>query len=159
MEYLTPPEAIYADDVVAEHRAFLARRRALRPAPEYRTVTPEEWEQFVAHFELRKVALGVCTRDYGTPCTHENACVRCPALRPDPAQRPRLVEILSNLRARLTESEQHGWRGEVAGLEVSIDGAQRTLAAMDAIARRRAERQPVDLGLPLRRPAAERLSR
>src|SRR5208282_1612061 len=77
--------AIYSEDVVAHHRAFIARRRALRPGEEYRDLTPEEWDQFLHHFELRKVALGVCTRDFGTPCVHEHSCVRCPQLRPDPA--------------------------------------------------------------------------
>jgi integrase len=66
--------AIYPEDVVSHHRAFIARRRAGRPSEEYRELTASEWEEFLAHFELRKVALGVCGRDYGTPCAHENAC-------------------------------------------------------------------------------------
>lgn len=66
--------AIYPEDVVNHHRAFIARRRAERPSEEYRDLTPEEWDEFLGHFELRKVALGVCTRDYGTPCVHEHAC-------------------------------------------------------------------------------------
>jgi hypothetical protein len=63
--------AIYSDDVIAHHRAFIARRRAERPGEEYRNLTPEEWQEFLDHFELRKVALGICTRDYGTPCVHD----------------------------------------------------------------------------------------
>jgi hypothetical protein len=31
----------------------------------------QEWDAFLAHFELRKVALGTCGRDQGTPCAHE----------------------------------------------------------------------------------------
>ena len=65
--------AIYPEDVIAHHRAFIARRRAERPSEEYRELTAQEWNEFLAHFELRKVALGVCGRDYGTPCAHENA--------------------------------------------------------------------------------------
>jgi hypothetical protein len=65
--------AIYPEDVVSHHRAFIARRRAERPSEEYRDLTAGEWDEFLAHFELRKVALGVCGRDYGTPCAHENA--------------------------------------------------------------------------------------
>jgi integrase len=34
--------AIYPTDAIEAHRAFIARRRALRPVEEYRTVTPEE---------------------------------------------------------------------------------------------------------------------
>jgi hypothetical protein len=49
--------AIYPEDVITHHRAFIARRRAERPSEEYRDLTPGEWEEFLAHFELRKVAL------------------------------------------------------------------------------------------------------
>ncbi|EST18228.1 hypothetical protein M878_45480 [Streptomyces roseochromogenus subsp. oscitans DS 12.976] len=34
-------------------------------------------------------------------------------LRPDPTQRPRLVEIRDNLIARVAEAEREGWLGEV----------------------------------------------
>jgi hypothetical protein len=65
----------------------------------------------LAHFELRKVALGVCARDFGIPCVHEHACIRCPVLRPDPEQLPRLEEIHANLLDRLREAEEQGWLG------------------------------------------------
>ncbi len=66
--------AIYPEDVITGHRAFIARRRTLRPGEEYRDLSPAEWDEFLGHFELRKVELGVCTRDFGTPCVHEHAC-------------------------------------------------------------------------------------
>jgi hypothetical protein len=50
--------AIYPEVVIAHHRAFIARRRAERPGEEYRDLTATEWDEFLAHFELRKVALG-----------------------------------------------------------------------------------------------------
>ncbi|HJP73206.1 MAG TPA: hypothetical protein VJ914_02995 [Pseudonocardiaceae bacterium] len=34
---------------------------------ECRALTAEKWDQFLQHFELRKVALGACTRDFGKP--------------------------------------------------------------------------------------------
>lgn len=90
-QYPTPPLAIYSDDVIAHHRAFIARRRIERPGEEYRSLTPEEWQEFLGHFELRKVALGICTRDYGTPVSmnthvsdaHNSGPIptRCPGLR------------------------------------------------------------------------------
>jgi hypothetical protein len=61
--------AIYREDVINHYLAFIARRRAQRPSEEYRDLTPEEWDEFVGHFELRKVA---CTRDYGSPCIREH---------------------------------------------------------------------------------------
>jgi hypothetical protein len=155
LEYLTSPEAIYPEDVIAHHRAFIARRRALRPSDEYRDLTPEEWDEFLGHFELRKVALGICTRDYGTPCVHEHACVRCPLLRPDPAQLPRLEEIHANLTDRLQEAKEQGWLGEVAAIEASLAAANQKLAAMRELA---ARHTTTYLGMPDFRPAVGRSS-
>jgi hypothetical protein len=145
--------AIYPEDVITHHRAFIARRRAQRPSEEYRDLTPEEWDEFLGHFELRKVALGVCTRDYGTPCIHEHACVRCPQLRPDPAQAPRLQEVRANLLDRLHEATEHGWLGEVAAIETSIAAADRKLEAMRQIA---AKHTVTHLGMPDFRAATGR---
>jgi hypothetical protein len=136
--------AIYPDDVITHHRAFIARRRAGRPGEEYRDLTAGEWEEFLAHFELRKVALGVCGRDYGTPCAHENACVRCPLLRVDPAQKPRLEEIHANLTDRLAEAREQGWLGEVAAIETTLGAAAQKLEAMG----KAAASYTVHLGMP-----------
>ena len=59
-------KAVYPEEVINGHRAFIARRRALRPSEEYRTPTDEEWAEFLGHFERRKVALGDCGRSYAT---------------------------------------------------------------------------------------------
>jgi len=67
------PLVVYDQDVIDHHRAFIARRRALRPSEEYRQPTEAEWDEFLGHFEKRKVELGVCGRAYGTPCQHEHA--------------------------------------------------------------------------------------
>ena len=147
--------AIYPEDVVSHHRAFIARRRALRPGEEYRDLTPEEWDQFLGHFELRKVALGVCTRDFGTPCAHEHSCVRCPQLRPDPAQEPRLLEIRDNLQARIAEARREGWLGEIAGLEATLAAAHQKLQAMKQIASRHGA---THLGMPDFRDSTGRAS-
>lgn len=79
-----------------------------------------EWQDFRDHFSLRKVALGTCDRPYGTLCQHENACVRCPMLRLNLAQEPRLLEIETNTRQRLGEAHRMQWLGEVAGLQESL---------------------------------------
>ncbi len=135
--------AIYPEDVITHHRAFIARRRAERPSEEYRELTAAEWDEFLAHFELRKVALGTCGRDYGSPCAHENACVRCPLLRVDPAQMPRLEEIHANLVDRLEEAKEQGWLGEVAAIETTMAAAAQKLEAMRA-----ARNATVHLGMP-----------
>jgi integrase len=136
--------AIYPEDVITHHRAFIARRRAERPSEEYRELNAAEWEEFLAHFELRKVALGVCGRDYGTPCAHENACVRCPLLRVDPVQRPRLEEIHANLLERLQEAREQGWLGEVAAIQTTLAAAGQKLQAMCETTRG----NTVSLGMP-----------
>jgi integrase len=147
--------AIYPEDVIAHHRAFIARRRTERPSEEYRDLTATEWDEFLAHFELRKVALGTCGRDFGTPCAHENACVRCPLLRVDPAQLPRLEEIHANLGNRLHEAREQGWLGEVAAIETTMAAAAQKLEAMRGLATRPAS---IHLGMPDVRPATGRCS-
>ena len=126
-------KAVYPEEAISSHRAFLARRRELRPSEEYRVPTEEEWEEFLGHFERRKLALGTCGRSYATPCIHEHACIRCPLLRPDPAQRARLLEIGDNLRARIDEARREGWLGEMSGLEISLAAATRKLGEMDEL--------------------------
>lgn len=130
------------------YRSFLDQRRAERPQEEYREPTPAEWHDFQEHFELRKVSLGTCGRPYGTPCKHEHACIRCPVLQMDPRQRPRLLEIIQNLRERITEARGNGWLGEVEGLQVSFDAA---MAKLNSLKRAPTDGRPelVDLGMPV----------
>lgn len=138
-------KAVYPEESIASHLAFLARRRSLRPSDEYRAPSDEEWQEFLGHFERRKVSTGTCARAFATPCIHEHACVRCPMLWPDPNQRHRLVEIRNNLLDRITEAEREGWLGEIEGLKVSLAGAHDKLGQID---RRSTKSTITDLGLP-----------
>lgn len=138
-------KAVYPDEAIQAHLAFLGRRRSLRPTEEYRTPSEEEWQEFLGHFELRKVSVGTCARAFGTACIHEHACVRCSMLWPDPEQRHRLAEIRDNLTARITEAQREGWLGEVEGLQVSLDGANDKI---DQIDRRTSKHTVTDLGMP-----------
>ena len=147
-------KAVYPEEVITGHRAFIARRRELRPSQEYRTPTDEEWAEFLGHFERRKVAVGDCGRSYDTPCIHEHSCLRCPLLRPDPAERDRLTQIHDNLLTRIAEAETHRWFGEAEGLKVSLAGARSKLAEMDQISARRST--AVHLGIPSFSEAAGR---
>lgn len=67
-------------------------------------------------------------------------------LRPDPAQRSRLVEIRDNLTDRITEAEREGWLGEIEGLQTSPTSAEDKLAQLDAQVAQ--ARRAVDLGMP-----------
>jgi hypothetical protein len=138
-------KAVYPDEAIQAHLAFLARRRALRPTEEYRTPTDAEWTEFLGHFERRKVATGTCGRAFSTPCSHEHSCLRCAMHWPDPAQRPRIAEIRDNLTARIAEAEREGWLGEAEGLKISLAGAEDNLAQID-----RRTRTTTDLGMPAR---------
>ncbi len=155
--------AVFDEGLVRTYRTFLDTRRTLRPEAEYREPTQDEWEEFQQHFELRKLELGTCGRPYGTPCKHEHACIRCPSLRVDPKARPRLVEIIANLRDRIDEARSNGWTGEVEGLRTSLNAAAAKLASLDRIVTRPrdATNQVTALGIPEIRPAdyAELLAR
>ena len=67
-------------------------------------------------------------------------------LRVDPRQRPRLAEIIKNLKDRIDEARLNGWLGKVEGLHVSLDAAQTKLAALDRSMRRR--NGVMDLSIP-----------
>jgi integrase len=138
-------KAVYPEEVINGHRAFIARRRALRPSSEYRVPSEQEWEEFLGHFERRKVALGTCGRSYATPCIHEHACIRCPLLRPDLTQRGRLIEVRDNLIARIAEARTQGWLGEADGLQISLAGARQKLDQLDQMT---ARSTTIHLGMP-----------
>jgi integrase len=139
-------KAVYPEEAINGHRAFIARRRTIRPGEEYRTPTDEEWDEFLGHFERRKVALGECSRAYSSPCIHEHSCIRCPLLRVEPGQRQRLADIRGNLTARIAEALREGWLGEAEGLKVSLAAAEAKLVQVDGLVARR--REAVSLGMP-----------
>jgi hypothetical protein len=125
--------AIYPVEAIEAHRSFIARRRSLRPSEEYRAVTPEEWRDFLGHFERRKLALGECGR-------------ACPVLVMSASDRSRLVEIRDNLRKRISEADIEGWLGEVGGLSVSLDAADQKISQLEERDARKTS--PVFMGVP-----------
>jgi hypothetical protein len=116
--------AVFDDDVVRHYQGFLHRRRAQRPAEEYKPVTDNEWREFEQHFDQRKVELGNCARPYGTGCQHEHSCLRCPVLHIDPGMLPRLSEIETDLHARRSRAEAEGWLGEIEGIDLTLEFLQ-----------------------------------
>lgn len=112
--------AVFPEQVIHAHHAFIERRRQERPSEELRPATPDEWTEFEQHFLLRKVALGDCHRPYGTPCIHEHACTKCRFLKVDPAQLGRIETMTENAEERLVEARQNVWLGEVSALEESL---------------------------------------
>ena len=144
--------AVFDEDVVRHYQLHLTRRRQLRSKDEYRDATDAEWQEFEEHFDKRKVELGACGRPYGTPCAHEHACVRCPMLHVEPRLTPRLDEIEADLIARRDRAQSEGWRGEIEGIEVTLDHLR--------VKRERAQRvgpiEPVALPMPVVRASPQR---
>jgi integrase len=138
--------AVFQDDLIRAYRTFLDHRRATRPEAEYRDPTDQEWREFEEHFEKRRLSLGTCGRPYATPCAHEHACIRCPMLRPDPAARGRLTEIIANLTDRIAEARVNGWAGEADGLQASLTAARAKLSSLDKTAR--STSPTTDLSMP-----------
>lgn len=138
--------AVFDEDLVRHYQAFLERRRALRPPEEYRQPTDTEWTQFEEHFDKRKVELGTCGRPYGTPCSHEHACIRCPVLQVDPKMLARLDEIEADLIQRRRRAEHEGWLGEIEGLDLTLSFLREKRTHTRRFARR------TQLGLPTPRP-------
>lgn len=138
--------AVFQEDVVRHYQAHLARRRALRPVEEYRPTTDDEWAEFEHHFDKRKVELGQCGRPYGTGCTHEHACIRCPMLRVDPKMVRRLSELETDLIARRARAEAEGWLGEIEGIDPTLT----YLRDKRQQAARLTRHGPIKLGTPTR---------
>jgi integrase len=136
--------AVFDEDVVRHSMEYFGRRRALRPADEYRLVTDQEWSEFEEHFDKRKVELGSCARPYGTPCQHEHACIRCPMLHVNPKMLARIDELEADLLARRERALAEQWAGEIDGIDLTLS----FLRAKRDEAQRLARRPTVDLGIP-----------
>jgi hypothetical protein len=141
--------AVFNEDVVRHYQAHLARRRQMRPTTEYRPVTDDEWAEFEAHFDKRKVELGNCGRPYATPCEHEHACLRCPMLHIDPKMIGRLDEIETDLHSRRARAQDEGWLGELEGIDLTLT----FLDGKRADAKRLSQLPPTRLG-PQHHPKA-----
>jgi len=70
-------------------------------------------------------------------------------LRVDPAQRPRLIEIVRNLTDRIAEAKLNDWLGEAQGLQVSLDAARAKLTALDRARKSNGTNRITDLGIPV----------
>ena len=146
-------KAVYPEEAINGHRAFIARRRALRPAEEYRTPTDSEWEEFLGHFERRRVALGDCGRAWGTSCQHEHSCVSCPLLRTDPAQRPRSSRSAATWPTASPKPTAKAGPGKPRACASASPPPSAKLAQLDDRARRAAT---ISLGIPAFRDIAGR---
>jgi len=142
--------AIFPENVIRSHRAFIENRRRLRPAEEYRDVSETEWSEFEDHFAQRKIAIGDCIRAYGTSCVHEYACEQCKLARPDAGAKPRLQRTHAGLLEQVEEARERGWRGEVERLTYILAGIQDKLEEI-----KRSERRTtiIELGPPRLQPA------
>jgi hypothetical protein len=66
-------------------------------------------------------------------------------LRIDPRQRHRLIEIIRNLAPRINEAKDNGWHGEVEGLTVSLNAAEKKLTGLERAVRNHPGPTPLEL--------------
>jgi hypothetical protein len=128
-------------------QAFMARRRAVRPAEEYRDPTSEEWAEFEAHFGKRTMELGWCRRPYGTPSQQEHACLRCPMLE-DSRRCSRGCLRSRPASARLQLADEQGWFGEVEALELNLEHSREKLTQVERTEARQPQVTAELLGSP-----------
>ena len=101
-------KAVYPEEVINGHRAFIARRRAVRPSQEYRVPTDEEWDRIPRPLrapEGRPRRLRPLLRHPVHPRARLPAL---PATTPRPRPAPRLAQICDNLAARIAEAGNRG---------------------------------------------------
>lgn len=80
---------------------------------------------------------------YATPCTHDQACIRCPMLHIDHKMIRRLDEIETDLVKRRERAEIEGWIGEIEGVDLTL-----TFLRSKRIGAVRLSRRIVSLGRP-----------
>ncbi|MFE3144345.1 hypothetical protein [Streptomyces scopuliridis] len=142
------PQVLVSGPAIAE---ALARREAIGlESPDRSTWIGDRWRATMFRIH-RAYGLDMTVhrnlRSHIRNSLHPRTRVcRCSMLRPDPAQRHRLVEIRDNLIARITEAEQEGWLGEIEGLRISLASAEEELIQLDAEQVR--QHQVIDLGMP-----------
>ena len=137
-------KAVYPAEAISSHRAFIARRRALRP-PGNTALPPTEWHEFLAHFQRRKVAVGTAAAPTRPPASMNTPASAAPCLTPDPAQRGRLEES-GTVSWTASTRPREGWLGEIEGLKVSLAATNDKIAQLDASLQR--QDQAVHLGMP-----------
>ena len=127
-------KAVYPEEAIQSHLAFLARRRGLRPTDEYRVPSDEEWQEFLGHFERRK-----SHRDMRPGIQHSLHPRTCLFAMQHALARPRpaapVAEYRDNLIARIAEAEREGWLGEIEGLKISL-AAPTTSSPRSTVARK-----------------------
>jgi hypothetical protein len=140
-------KAVYPEEVINAHRAFITRRRALRPAGNTAPPPTRNGPSSSATSSDANCRSAPAAAPTPPPALTSTPGIRCPLLRADPAQRPRLAEIRDNLTARIGEAQREGWTGEAEGLQVSLAAADHKLAQMDQITARR-RGTVIHLGMP-----------
>ena len=125
-------KAVYPEEAINGHRAFIARRRATAP------------QRGIPHPHRR--GMGRIPRPFRTPPSSPSATAAAhtePAAStntaasaahcfgPTPPSGPVSIDIRDNLITRIAEAEQEGWIGEAEGLKVSLAAAKQKLAQLD----------------------------
>jgi hypothetical protein len=104
----------------------------------------EEWDEFLGHFELRRLALGDCGGAYGSSCIRERG-IRCSVHWPDPAQRDRVTESATTSPSASATPNAKAGPAKSKDSKSSLPGVEDKLAQME---RRTPDQNTVHLGIP-----------
>ncbi len=121
-------KAVYPEEAITGHRAFIARRRGTAPQrgvphPDRRGMGGVPRPLRAPQARPRRLRPGLRNQLHPRAQLHP---LPAPARRPRPAAR--LEEIRASLIARIAEAEREGWTGEAEGLKVSLTAADAKLA-------------------------------
>ena len=127
-------KAVYPDEVINGHRAFIARRRALRPSAEYRVPTEQEWERVPRPLRTPQALPRHLRPLLRHPLHPRTRLPALPAAAPRPRPTPPAGRDPRQPARPHRRSPPQGWLGEVDGLQISLTGARQKLAQLDQIA-------------------------
>ena len=123
-------KAVYPDEVINGHRAFIARRRATRPSEEYSTPADED-ERSSSATSSGDESLSAIPAAPTAPAVSTGTLT---AMQPPPARShatPATPRHPGQYPRPHREAEREGWLGEVTGLAVSLAGADQKLPQLD----------------------------
>ena len=144
-------KAVYPDEAIQAHLAFLARRRARRPTEEYRTPTDDEWPNSSGTSNAAKSPPAPA---YDSSPSSAPTCMPSPVPSPTRPPQHRVTGSQKTVTTRLPEAQRPGWKGGPAKLKTSRPAAP--APDLLAVNDRRATTASTDVRAPLFSPPATR---
>ena len=135
-------KAVYPEEAINGHRAFIARRRALRPAEEYRTPPSRNGRSSSATSNAARSPSAPAAAPTPPPASTSTAACDAHCCGRTPPSAAASSRSATTSLTRIAEAHREGWLGEVDGLKVSLAGAARSSPNSTNSAARAADRPP-----------------